>query len=87
MHGGSLPSGFLDPGPLVDDDLELVLIAANLADPARGRVAEYCVTCDPDNLPSRRTIERIGGMLQDIIEVEIAPGQRRLTCRYRVSLT
>jgi len=140
VHGDSLPPDFLNPGSWVDDDLELVLVAAKPADPARERVAEYCfemrctgtqtrlgeirlrlgltdrlreygghigygvdepprghryaarvcrllfplaaqhgldpllITCDPDNLPSRRTIKRIGGVPQDIIEVEMAPG-------------
>jgi predicted acetyltransferase len=143
---------FFDPGPLIDAELELVLVAANPADPARGWVAEYIfemrltgtttrvgeirlrlaltprlaefgghvgygveepfrghhyaarackllfplarrhgldpllITCDPENIPSRRTIERIGGRLRDIINVEIEPGKWRLTCRYDAPL-
>ena len=48
------------------------------------------ITCDPDNWASRRTCERLGGKLVEIVHVpEIAPAYRygaRIKCRYRLDL-
>lgn len=48
------------------------------------------ITCNPDNLPSRRTCERLGGVLVEIVEVPrntalYARGDHQ-KCRYRVDL-
>ena len=48
------------------------------------------ITCNPDNLPSRRTCERLGAELIDIVDVPrdsdvYAPGSER-KCRYRLAL-
>ncbi|WP_309133432.1 GNAT family N-acetyltransferase [Cellulomonas sp.] len=40
------------------------------------------VTCDDENVASIRTIERCGGVLEDVVHVPGAPGARR---RYRVA--
>ncbi|CAN5379137.1 GNAT family N-acetyltransferase [soil metagenome] len=41
-------------------------------------VADILVTCDEDNMASRRTIERCGGVLEDVRHLaEEAPGTRR----------
>ncbi len=51
---------------------------------------ELWITCDPDNLASRRTCERAGAVLHDI--VEIPPGHEmherglRKKCRYLLEL-
>ena len=48
------------------------------------------ITCDPDNLPSKRTCERLGGELVEIVTVpKDALAYRygaRKKCRYRVDL-
>jgi predicted acetyltransferase len=48
------------------------------------------ITCDPDNWASRRTCERLGGTLAEIVYVpESAPAYRygaRVKCRYRLDL-
>jgi tagatose 1,6-diphosphate aldolase len=48
------------------------------------------ITCDPDNWASRRTCERLGGVLVEIVYVpETAPAYRfgaRIKCRYRLDL-
>jgi len=147
---------FLDPGKLLDAELELVLVATYPGNPSHGVVPSYkfemglagknvkmgriglrigwtehitkytghigynvfpeyrghryaarsCVllfplarahsinplwvTCNPDNIASRRTCELVGGVLVDTVEL---PGDRemfrrgeRLKCRYRVDL-
>lgn len=48
------------------------------------------ITCDPDNLPSKRTCERLGGVFVEIVDVPKSAlayrhGARR-KCRYRVDL-
>ena len=48
------------------------------------------ITCNPDNLPSRRTCERLGGILTEIVDLpDIHPlylkGERK-KCRYRITL-
>jgi len=48
------------------------------------------ITCDPDNIPSRRTCERAGAELIEIVDVPedciiYQNGQRR-KCRYRLKL-
>jgi predicted acetyltransferase len=43
---------------------------------ARG-LTRVLVTCDDDNEPSRRTIERCGGVLEDILETPDGPPKRR----------
>lgn len=40
---------------------------------------EVLVTCDPDNVGSRRTIERCGGIFQDISAAPDLPTKRRYT--------
>lgn len=42
------------------------------------------ITCDEDNLPSRRMIESCGGVLQDTVRVK---GHHKLVCHYWISLT
>jgi tagatose 1,6-diphosphate aldolase len=48
------------------------------------------ITCDPDNVASRKTCERIGATLVEILDVpEEAPAYRygaRRKCRYRIDL-
>jgi predicted acetyltransferase len=51
---------------------------------------ELWITCNPDNLPSRRTCERLGAELVDIVDVPrdndvYGPGSER-KCRYRLTL-
>jgi predicted acetyltransferase len=147
---------FLDPGPLVDGDLELALTRRSPPDPSRDRVAAYefemrvpgspgaagrvsfraqphrmmelyrgqigyevnpshrgrhfaersvrlllpfirrhgfselWITCDPDNLASRRTCERIGAALIETVAVpdteEMYARGHRAKCRFRVDL-
>jgi tagatose 1,6-diphosphate aldolase len=48
------------------------------------------ITTDPDNAPSRRTCERLGGMMIEVVDVPpghilYARGQRR-KCRYRIDI-
>lgn len=145
---------FLDPGQLVDGELELALVELTPGDPARDwvpvysfemrvdgrkvgdlslrignipRVAVYgghmgynvdpeyrghhyaeraCrlvlslaklhgletiwITCNPDNMPSRRTCERLGGVLVEIIDLpednDMYQEGERQKCRYRIDL-
>lgn len=48
------------------------------------------ITCDPDNLPSRRTCERLGARLVEIVPVppdsELYRQGERRKCRYRLDL-
>jgi predicted acetyltransferase len=48
------------------------------------------ITCDPDNAASRRTCERAGGLLVDIVEVPpdspMWAAGARVKCRYRFDL-
>jgi predicted acetyltransferase len=147
---------FHDPGPLVDDDLELVLVEKYLGDPLKeyvpayrfkmthagqdeeiGRIelrmgntdhilmygghigyhvlpahrghryaAKACrlllplarshameslwITCNPDNVPSRRTCELAGAELVEIVDlpeeaIMYRAGERQ-KCRYRIDL-
>jgi len=52
--------------------------------------SQLWITCNPDNIPSRRTCERLGGELVEI--VDIPRGQilfergERQKCRYRIGL-
>lgn len=53
-------------------------------------LAELWITANPDNLPSRRTCERLGGRLIDIVDLPITHplflrGDRR-KCRYQIIL-
>lgn len=52
--------------------------------------SEMWITCDPDNLASRRTCERIGGKLVEIVAVpeteEMFARGHRTKCRFRVEL-
>jgi predicted acetyltransferase len=147
---------FLDPGPLIDDDLELVLVEKDPGDPSRGRVPAYrfkmiqvgqgeavgrielriggiphilmygghigyrvfephrghryaaraCrlilpiarshamqtlwITCNPDNVPSRRTCELAGAELVEIVDLpedtDMYRAGERQKCRYRIDL-
>lgn len=54
------------------------------------RISPVWITCNPDNFPSRRTIERLGGRLIDIVDIPehhpfFARGERQ-KCRYRIDL-
>jgi tagatose 1,6-diphosphate aldolase len=150
------PFTFLDPGSLIDGDLELVLVETYPADPYRGYVPAYrfhmrptgrpirmgeislrvgstehieryaghigyavepayrghryaarsCrllfplalrhalnplwITCDPDNLASRRTCELVGATLVEIVPIPkddpLYTPTTRWKCRYRVDL-
>jgi predicted acetyltransferase len=40
-------------------------------------VQRALVTCDDDNVASARTIERCGGVLQDLVRVDGRPAKRR----------
>ena len=56
----------------------------------RHRFQELWITCNPDNLASRRTCERLGADLIDIVDVPpdsdvYAPGSER-KCRYLLAL-
>jgi len=48
------------------------------------------ITCNPDNTPSRRTIERLGGVYVETVTLpkthEMYRRGERLKCRYRVDL-
>lgn len=48
------------------------------------------ITCDPDNLPSRRTCEYIGAELLEIVELpewtEMFRMGKKIKCRYRFDL-
>lgn len=52
--------------------------------------AELWITCDPDNWPSRRTCERIGAELVDIVDLpednDMYQDGERHKCRYRWKL-
>jgi tagatose 1,6-diphosphate aldolase len=56
----------------------------------RHGLTDLWITCNPDNLPSRRTCERLGGELTEILDVP--PGHplylrgERQKCRYRIRL-
>lgn len=49
---------------------------------------ELWITTGPENAPSRRTIERLGGVLVDIVDVPddypLPAGAIRKKCRYRI---
>ena len=150
------PFEFLDPGPLRDRELFLVLAKRNPADPVKGWIPSYdfemhidgtseCVgkvnfragttpslemyggqfgygvydpyrghhyaeravrllfplaqshglktvwiTCNPDNWPSRRTCERLGATLVEIVPLppdnDMYHAGERTKCRYRIEL-
>jgi predicted acetyltransferase len=48
------------------------------------------ITCDPDNYPSRRTCERLGGLLVEIVPLppdnDMYLDGERFKCRYRIDL-
>ncbi|MBX3171569.1 MAG: GNAT family N-acetyltransferase [Candidatus Eremiobacteraeota bacterium] len=52
--------------------------------------AELWITCDPDNFASRRTCERAGAVLQEIVDLpethEMYARGSRQKCRYRILL-
>ena len=52
--------------------------------------AELWITCDPDNWPSRRTCERVGAALVEIIDlpeyIDMYQDGERQKCRYRWQL-
>lgn len=145
---------FLDPGPLSDGELELVLVKTGPGDLARARLPYYqfemrvdgqkagalnlrigntpyivlygghigygvdpefrghhyaeraCrlvlpfakangmetlwITCNPDNIPSRRTLERLGAQFVEVVDVpedyDEYPEGVRQKCRFRVDL-
>jgi tagatose 1,6-diphosphate aldolase len=147
---------FIDPGPLIDDDLELVLVDTRPGNPSSGYVPVYMfhmrppgkkmymgqlslrigstehiemyaghigytvdppyrgrkyaarscrlvfplaaqhginpiwITCNPDNIPSRRTCEIIGGTLAEIVPIPknnpLYAADTQWKCRYRVDL-
>lgn len=145
---------FLDPGPLSDDELELVVVETTPGDPSREWLPSYAfemrvggyragalnlrignthgvvmygghigysvepdhrghhyaeracrlvfplakahglstvwITCNPDNVPSRRTCERLGAELVEIVTLPEDNDQYKLgdreKCRYRLHL-
>ena len=154
MSHATTPFEFLDPGPLKDGELDLVLVKRNRADPVKDWVPSYdfdlrvgreragrinfragdnlslqiygghfayavetafrghhyaergvrlllpfakqhglktvYITCNPDNWPSRRTCERLGATLLEIVPLppdndQYLAGERE-KCRYRIDL-
>jgi tagatose 1,6-diphosphate aldolase len=149
------PFEFIDPGILVDEELELVLTTKKPGDPTRDwlpsysfemrvngqragginlrmgntrNIIMYCghigyvvepeyrghhyaerscrlllplikahgldeiwITCNPENIPSRRTCERLGGELSEIVRLprnsEMYLDGQRQKCRYRIKIT
>lgn len=51
---------------------------------ARHGINELLITCAPDNVPSRKTIEAIGGKLKRIGKATTEKGIERKTCYYHV---
>jgi len=47
-------------------------------------IGQLLITCAPDNIASRKTIERIGGILQAIGKATTEEGVERETCYYHV---
>ncbi len=49
------------------------------------------ITCNPDNMPSRKTCERVGGVLAEIVAVppqsDLYRRGEREKCRYRIDLS
>lgn len=56
----------------------------------RHRMSELCITCNPDNLPSRRTCEIVGGMLKEVVDLppdnEMYLEGERQKCRFIIQL-
>ena len=146
---------FLDPGKLIDGNLELILLETSPADPKKNYVPAYkfemrdlvsgdkmgfidlrignneniyygghigygvdepyrgnryaarsilllipfvkkhnpssfYITCDPDNIASRKSIERAGGVLEETVDIpehnEMYKQGKRTECRYRFDL-
>ena len=53
-------------------------------------MSELWITCNPDNIASRRTCERLGAEMKGVIDVPpghilYARGERQ-KCRYRIAL-
>jgi len=52
--------------------------------------SEVWITCGPDNIASRRTLERLGARIVETVDVPaeypLAPGVVRQKCRYRLKL-
>jgi predicted acetyltransferase len=65
--------------------LRLIMLLA-----ARHGLAELWITCDPDNIASRRTCEAAGAQLIDIVnlppETDMYKRGERQKCRYRLEL-
>ena len=53
---------------------------------ARHGIQELLITCAPDNIASRRTIEKIGGKLTRIAKATTEEGIERDTCYYLVQV-
>lgn len=57
---------------------------------ARHDVAGLWITCNPDNIPSRKTCERVGGIMKNIVPVppivDLYRVGDRFKCRYWVNL-
>lgn len=53
---------------------------------ARHGIEELLITCAPDNVASRRTIEKIGGRLSRIAKGTTEEGEKRDTCYYFIRL-
>ncbi len=53
-------------------------------------LGEIWITCGPDNIASRRTLERLGAKLVEVVDVPpeypMPEGTIRRKCRYRLSL-
>jgi predicted acetyltransferase len=154
MAHGNDEFDFIDPGRLVDGELELILVQTAPADPERGLVPYYVfemrvggekvgglnlrignthdlvtygghigygvnpehrghhyaeracrmvlplakahglnplwITCNPDNIPSRRTCERLGAEMVEIVSLpegsDMYKHGERQKCRFRVDL-
>jgi len=58
---------------------------------ARHDIPGLWITCNPDNIPSRKTCERVGGVLKSIIPVpeniDLYRVGDRFKCRYWIDLT
>jgi predicted acetyltransferase len=55
----------------------------------RHQLSEVWITCAPDNIPSRRTLERLGALLVETVDVPddypLPEGAIRQKCRFRIS--
>ncbi len=50
------------------------------------KINSTIITCDPSNIASIKTIEKIGGKLISTKNIEISPAKKRLTNKYCIEL-